>query len=114
MLEAVLPPLITAYVVFVLMVLSAYRRPAPRPSMRSLGLGERRHGLVRYLIITTSGGYAVFLGIVVVFHTWLASERGAITSALVGGMALAVAVLGLFAGLAGLPKRPRRYPFRGE
>jgi hypothetical protein len=110
MLKAVLPPVITAYVVFVLMVLSAQRRPAPRPSVRSWWLGERRHGLVRYLIITTSGGYAVFLGIVVVFHTWLASERGAITSALVGGTALAVAVLGLFAGLARLPRTSHPSP----
>jgi hypothetical protein len=110
MLEAVLPPLITAYVVFVLMVLSAYRRPAPRPSRRSWWLGEQRHGLVRHLVATTAGGYAVFLGIVVVFHAWLASERGAITSALIGGTGLAVAVLVLFAGLARLPRntKPRR------
>ena len=36
-----------------------------------------------HLIVTTAGGYAVFLGIVVVFHAWLGSERGAIESALI-------------------------------
>lgn len=105
MLEAVLPTVITAYGIFVLMVLSAQRKPAARPSRRPWWLGERRHGLVRHLIGTTAGGYVVFLGIVVVFHTWLGSERGAITSALMGGTGLAVAVLGLFAGLARLPRR---------
>jgi hypothetical protein len=108
MLEAVLPPVITAYGVFVLMVLLTQRKPVARPSRRSWWLGERRRGLVRHLIATTAGGYAVFLAIVVVFHTWLGSERGAITSALIGGTGLAVAVLGLFAGLASLPRRRRR------
>jgi hypothetical protein len=109
MLEALLPPVITAYGVFVLMVLLARRRPVARPSRRSWWLGERRHGLVRHLIATTAGGYAVFLGIVVVFHAWLGSEGGAIESALTGGTGLAVAVLGLFAGLARVP-RTRRPP----
>jgi hypothetical protein len=108
MLEAVLPPVITAYGVFVLMVLLTQRKPVARPSRRSWWLGERRHGVVRHLIGTTAGGYAVFLGIVVVFHTWLGSERGAITSALIGGTGLAVVVLGLFAGLARLPRRRPR------
>jgi hypothetical protein len=49
----------------------------------------------------------VFQAIVVVFHTWLGSERGAITSALIGETGLAVAVLGLFAGLSRLRRRPR-------
>jgi hypothetical protein len=106
MLQAVLP-VITAYCLFILMVLSAKRKPAARPSTGSWWLGERRHGLVRHLIATTAGGYGVFLGIVVVFHTWLGSERGAIASALIGGTGLAVAVLGLFAGLSRLPRRPR-------
>ena len=107
MLEAALPPLITAYGVFVLMVLSARRRPVARPSTKTWWLGERRRGLTRHLIATAAAGYAVFLAIVVVFHTWLGSERGAIASALSGGTALALVVLGLFAGLAKLPRRPR-------
>lgn len=107
MLEAVLPPVIIAYCLFLLMVRSTLRRPVARPSTRSWWLGERRDGLVRHLIATTAGGYAVFLGIVIVFHAWLGSERGAITSALIGGTGLAVAVLGVFSGLAKLPRRPR-------
>jgi hypothetical protein len=82
------------------------------PTTGSWWLGERRHGLVRHLIATTAGGYGVFLAIVVVFHTWLGSERGAITSALIGETGLAVAVLGLFAGLSRLRRRPRRSPSR--
>jgi hypothetical protein len=106
MLQAVLP-VITAYSLFVVMVLMAKRKPAARPATRSWWLGERRHGLIRHLITTTAGGYGVFLGIVVVFHTWLGSERGAIASALIGGSALAIAVLGLFAGMSRLRRRPR-------
>ena|SRR5918992_3702513 len=103
MLEAVLPPLITAYGVFVLMVLLAQRTTASRPSGRSWRLGDRRHGVVRHLIVTTAGGYVVFLGIVVVFHAWLGSERGAIESALIGGTGLAIVVLLAFVGLTRVP-----------
>jgi hypothetical protein len=111
MLQAVLP-VFTAYCLFVVMVLMARRKPAARPTARSWWLGERRRGLVRHLITTTAGGYVVFLGIVLVFHTWLGSERGAIASALIGGSALAVAVLGAFVGLSGLKKGTR--PSRGS
>jgi hypothetical protein len=108
MLEAVLPPLISAYVVFVLMVLAARRRPPARPAASSGWLGPRRRGIVRHLVATTAGGYAVFLAIVVVFHTGLGAEPGAIASALVEGTLLALAVLGLFAGLA--RRSPSRRP----
>jgi hypothetical protein len=110
MLDAVLPPVITAYGLFVLMVLLAQRRPASRPSGRTWWLGDRRDGLVRHLIVTTAGGHAVFIGIVVVFHAWLGSERGAIESALIGGTGLAVAVLVLFACLARAPRTRRSRP----
>jgi hypothetical protein len=103
MLQAVLP-VVTAYCLFVVMVLVARRKPASRPSARSWWLGQRRRGLVRHLITTTVGGYLVFLGIVLVFHTWLGSERGAIASALLGGSTLAIAVLGLFAGFASVDR----------
>lgn len=106
MLRAVLPAIV-AYGLFILMILMARRSPVPRPSKRSWWLGARRQGLVRHLITMTAGGYGVFLGIVVVFHTWLGSERGAIASALVGGTGLAIAVLGLFAGMSRLSRRPR-------
>jgi UDP-N-acetylmuramyl pentapeptide phosphotransferase/UDP-N-acetylglucosamine-1-phosphate transferase len=105
MLRALLP-VITAYCLFVLMVVSATRMPAARPSARSWWLGDRRRGLVRHLITTTAGGYGVFLAIVAVFHTWVGSERGALASALAGGTVLAVVVLGLFAGLSRFPRRP--------
>jgi hypothetical protein len=108
MLEAVLPPLIGAYVVFVLMVLSARRRPAARPRASSGWLGPRRRGMIRHLAATTAGGYAAFIAIVAVFHAWLGAERGAIASALVEGTLLALAVFGLFAGLAWVS--PPRYP----
>jgi hypothetical protein len=106
MLQTMLP-VVTAYCLFVVMVLVATRKPAARPASRSWWLGERRRGLVRHLVTTTAGGYLVFLGIVLVFHTWLGSERGAIASALIGGSALAVAVLGLFGGLSRLRRRPQ-------
>jgi hypothetical protein len=109
MLEAVLPALISAYVVFGLMVLAARRRPPTRPAASSGWLGPRRKGMVRHLVGTTAGGYAVFLAIVAVFHAWLGDEPGAIANALVEGTLLALAVLGLFAGLIWLsPSRRTR------
>lgn len=109
MLEAVLPPLISAYVVFVLMVLLARRRPPPRPAVSSGWLGPRRRGIVRHLVATTAGGYGLFVAIVIVFHSWLGAEPGAIASALVEGTLLALVVFGLFTGLALLsPPRQAR------
>jgi hypothetical protein len=113
MLEAVLPPLISAYTVFVLMVLSARRRPPTRPPSGSGWLGPRRRGMVRHLVGTTAGGYAVFLAIVAVFHAWLGAEPGALASALLEGTLLALAVFGLFAGLVWLSP-PRHLRGRGS
>ena len=110
MLRAVLPPLIAAYVIFVLMVLFAWRRPVARPRAGAAWLGTRRRGFIRYLTATTAGGYVVFLAIVTIFHTWLGEERDALESALVEGALLALAVLALFAVSARLPSRRERRP----
>jgi hypothetical protein len=103
-LRAVLPPLIAAYVIFCLMVLSALRTPVARPRAGAAWLGARR-GLIPYLTATTAGGYIVFLAIVAIFHAWLGAERDALESALVEGTLLALAVLTLFAVLARLRRR---------
>lgn len=97
MLEAVLPPLIVAYALFVLMVLSARTRPVTRPRTGTWWLGPGRQGIVRRLIATTAGGYVSFVAIVVIFHAWLGAEPDAIGSALVDGTLLATAVFVLFA-----------------
>jgi hypothetical protein len=106
-LRAVLPPLIVAYAIFVVLVLRAMRRPAPRPRTGSVWLGPHREGLIRHLAGTLAGGYLVFVGIVAVFHTWLAAEGDALRSALVEGSFLALGVFGLFAASARSPRRPR-------
>jgi uncharacterized membrane protein (DUF485 family) len=109
-LRAVLPPLIAGYVIFVLMVLSAQRRPVARPKAGAAWLGTRRRGFIRHLAVTTAGGYVVFLVIVALFHAWLGAERDALESALGEGALLAIAVLALFAGSALLPRRRERRP----
>jgi hypothetical protein len=81
-LRQVLPPLVTAYVVFVAMVVLARWRPVPRPR----GRGERSSGVhVGRVVWTTVGGYVAFLAIVLIFHVWLAGETDALTSAVWGG-----------------------------
>ena len=110
MLRAVLPPLIVAYVIFVLMVVWTLRRPAVRPRGETAWLGPRRRGVIRYLAATTAGGYMVFLAIAAIFHTWLAAEGDALESALVEGALLALAVFTLFAVSAGLPRSRERGP----
>ena len=97
MLRAVLLPLITAYLIFVLMVLSARRGRVARPRASGAWLGPRRQGFIRYLAATTAGGYVVFLAIAAIFHAWLCAERDALESALVEGALLALAVLAIFA-----------------
>jgi hypothetical protein len=81
-LRVVLPPLITAYAIFVAMVLLAARRPAPRP--RGPGRETARAGRGQ-AAGTMLGGYAAFLLVVLVFHVWIADEPAALASALWGG-----------------------------
>ena len=95
MLRQVLPPLVTAYAIFVAMVVLARRRPVPRPH----GRGERSaRERVSSVVVTTVGGYAAFLVIVLIFHVWLAGETDAFASAVWGGAFLSgitvVAALG--------------------
>ena len=89
----IVPPLVTTFVVFLLLVRYHVRHadpagPAPsRPSMSTF---------VRYLAVTAASGYAMFLVIVLVFHAWLARDHGALRSAIAGGAALLAIVLPAF------------------
>jgi hypothetical protein len=95
MLRVVLPPLITAYSMFVAMVVLAVRRPVPRPRRLGNGSASTRS---RRVIGTIVGGYATFLVIVLVFHVWIADEPDAFPSALWGGAFLCGITLILVAG----------------
>jgi hypothetical protein len=74
--RVIVPPLVTAYAIFVVMVVRAWRcskeSPTRRPSPREI-------------VWTVVGGYLVFLAIVAVFHVGLAGQRGALRSAATGG-----------------------------
>ena len=105
MLEVVLPPLVTAYVVFIAMVIAAVRRPAPRPPGRADRVersGRQRPGSV---VGTTAGGYVAFLVIVLVFHVAIAGERDAFASAVWGGGLLSIIALGISAGQSMIRRR---------
>jgi hypothetical protein len=80
-LRVVLPPLVTAYAIFVAMVIIAVRRPAPRPR----GFGRRTTRGRRHAAETMLGGFAAFLSIVLVFHVAIADEAAALGAALWGG-----------------------------
>jgi hypothetical protein len=95
MLRVVLPPLITAYAIFVAMVVLAVRRPVPRPRRLGDGSASSRS---RRVIGTIVFGYASFLVIVLVFHVWIADEPDAFPSALWGGAFLCGITLILVAG----------------
>lgn len=81
MLRAVLPPLITAYIVFVGMVALYLRRPVARSHALD-GSARARLGRV---VRTTVGGYVAFLVIVLIFHVVLAEEPDAFAGAVWGG-----------------------------
>jgi len=89
----IVPPLVTTFVVFLLLVryhvrhaeqAELPRTPVPWPAF------------VRYLAATVAGGYGMFLAIVLVFHVWLARDHAAFRSALAGGAALLAIVLPAF------------------
>ena len=97
MLRAILPPLITAYAIFVAMVALAVRRPVPRP----LGFGRQPFGRIAR---TITGGYVAFLTIVLIFHVWLAQEPDAFRSAVWGGAFLS-SVIAVIAWVLSMAER---------
>lgn len=100
--RVVLPPLLTAYAIFVAMVVLAVRRPAPRPDGRDHGSTRARW---RRVVTTMVGGYAAFLLVVLVFHVWIADEPNALASAMWGGAFLCGVALALAMGVALLDRR---------
>jgi hypothetical protein len=81
-LRDVVVPVASAYAVLAGVVLFAARHPsAGRPAEAPSGWRPR----LRLIGVTIVGGYAVFLGVVLVYHTWLVGQPGALRSALHGG-----------------------------
>jgi protein-S-isoprenylcysteine O-methyltransferase Ste14 len=74
--RVIVPPLVTAYAIFVVMVARAWDGPKERSG---------RTPTRRELLGTIVGGYLVFLAIVAVFHVGLAGQHGALESAASGG-----------------------------
>jgi len=75
--RVIVPPLVTAYAIFAVMVVRAWRYGSREPRVRALAPRE--------IVWTVVGGYLVFLAIVAVFHVGLAGQRGALRSAATGG-----------------------------
>jgi hypothetical protein len=101
-LRAILPPLITAYALFLSMVVLARKRPAVRSRC-----DVPAHIALRSFVSTMFGGYAAFLAIVLVFHVWLADEPDALPSAIWGGAFLSGIAL-ITARISSLIGRRRR------
>ena len=81
-LRTVVVPVLAGYALLAAVVVYAWRHPEAgrrRPSFE--GWGPR----LRLIAVTVVGGYASFLGIVVVFHVWVVGQRGALRSAIRGG-----------------------------
>jgi hypothetical protein len=92
-LRDVVVPVASAYAVLASVVLYAARHPdAGRPVDAPSGWRSR----LRLIGVTVTGGYVVFLGIVVVYHTWLVGQPGALRSALHGGTFVALACTAVF------------------
>jgi len=104
-LRAVLPPLITAYAIFIAMVALSLRRPIARSQGRG---DESARARLRRVVRTTVGGYVAFLMIVLIFHVWLAEEPDAFASAVWGGALLSVITMVVASGSSLLGRRSRR------
>ena len=90
----IVPPLVTTFVVFLLLVRYHVRHAQPTEPAPSRFPWP---AFVGYLASTAAAGYGMFLAIVLVFHVWLARDRAALRSAVAGGAALLAIVLLLFA-----------------
>jgi Family of unknown function (DUF6256) len=89
----IVPPLVTTFVVFLLLVRYhvQHAEPAEPTSPRFPW-----PAFIRYLAATAAAGYGMFLVIVLVFHVWLARDHAALRSAVVDGAALLAIVLPAF------------------
>lgn len=105
MLRAILPPLVSAYAIFVAMVVLARRRPVPRRSDRGGGSAPVH---LRRVVGTTVGGYVAFLVIVLIFHVWLAEQTDAFSSAVFGGAFLAGTLMVVALGSSLIGRRRMR------
>jgi hypothetical protein len=83
----IVPPLVTAYAIFIVMVVRAWREPTARaPRMTT-----------RDVVWTTVGGCLVVLAIVAVFHVAIAGQRGALRSAVWSGAFLLLGTAAVYA-----------------
>ena len=86
--RVIVPPLVTAYAIFVVMVVRAWHGPSrsspPPPTLRGI-------------LATLVGGYVVFLVIVVVFHVAFAGQHKALLTAASGGAFLLVGASAVYA-----------------
>ena len=89
--RVIVPPLVTAYAIFVVMVARSWRRGPREPRLRRL--------TTREIVRTVVGGYLVFLAIVAVFHVGLAGQHDALGSAATGGAFLLVSGSAVYAAL---------------
>jgi hypothetical protein len=89
----IVPPLVTTFVVFLLLVRYHVRHAEPKEPPPSRVLWP---AFIRYLAATAAAGYGMFLVIVLVFHVWLARDHAAMRSAVTGGAALLAIVLAVF------------------
>ena len=103
--RVIVPPLVTAYAIFVVMVVRAWDGPKERPS---------RAPTARDMVVTIVGGYLVFLAIVVVFHVALAGQRGALRSAAWGGAVLLLGAATVYVACLWTGARIRRVRSRRE
>jgi hypothetical protein len=104
-LRTVVAPLVATYGMLVALIFYASRHPRPpRAPARDVDLPR----LVRHVIATTAGGFVIFLGIVAVFHVWLAGQPTAFGDALVGGGFLAASAAIAFVLFSTVERRLRR------
>jgi hypothetical protein len=104
-LRDVVIPIVSGYVVLAGVVVYAARHPeAARPGDASEGWRES----FRLVAVTVGGGFVVFVSIVLVFHTWIVGQRGALRSALHGGAFLALVCACTFVALSAAEASTRR------
>lgn len=106
--RSVVAPVGAGFGLVLVMILFAVRHPVRRPDRSSTAAPSHELGpLLRHLLVTAAGGYAIFVAVIAVFSVWIVGDVGALASAAWSGALFIGMAMVLFPPLVAVQTRWR-------